>query len=182
MYSGHAISDRIRFNFSANLIQNLVVSKQVILSEIAKLFVPLGLLSPIIVIAKLILQDLWQLAIQWDESVPQDIHTPWIAFRTQINLNQLKISRCVKFNVNRGSARILRYQPTRVRRLHIPSHQAWSHHSKLLCSKSRVAPHKTISLPRLELWRAQSTRLESLWNSRNAQLIYDWIQRLHQTR
>jgi len=26
-------------------------------------------------IAKLILQDLWQLVIQWDKSVPQNIHT-----------------------------------------------------------------------------------------------------------
>jgi len=34
-----------------------------------------SLLGPIIVIAKLILQDLWQVAIQWDESIPQDIHT-----------------------------------------------------------------------------------------------------------
>jgi len=69
-----------------------VVSKRVILSEVAKLFDPLSLLGPVIVIAKLILQDLWQLAIQWDESVPQDIHTHWIALRTQMNnLNQLKI-------------------------------------------------------------------------------------------
>ena len=52
-----------------------VVSKRVILSEVARLFDPLGLLGPIIVIAKLILQDLWQLAIQWDESVLQDIYT-----------------------------------------------------------------------------------------------------------
>jgi len=44
------------------------LSKRIILSEVAKLFDPLGLLDPVIVIAKLILQDLWQLAIQWDES------------------------------------------------------------------------------------------------------------------
>ena len=41
-----------------------VVSKRIILSEVAKLFDPLSLLGPVIVIAKLILQDLWQLAIQ----------------------------------------------------------------------------------------------------------------------
>jgi len=52
-----------------------IVSKQIILSDVAKLFDPLGLLSPVIVITKFILQDLWQLVIQWDESVPQDIHT-----------------------------------------------------------------------------------------------------------
>jgi len=77
-----------------------VVSKRVILSEVAKLFDPLGLLGPVIVIAKLILQDLWQLAIQW-MAVLQDNHTRWIALRTQMsNLNQLKIPRCIKFNVH----------------------------------------------------------------------------------
>jgi len=74
MYSGHAIeSVPGYFNFSANLTEPHVVSKRVIFSEVAKLFDPLGLLGPVIVIAKLILQDLWQLAIQWDESIPQDI-------------------------------------------------------------------------------------------------------------
>jgi len=33
--------------------------------------------------------------------VPQDIHTRWIAFRTQMSdLNQLRIPRCVKLNNN----------------------------------------------------------------------------------
>jgi len=83
------------FQFLCKLdTESHVVSKRVILSEVAKLFDPLSLLDPVIVIAKLILRDLWQLAIQWDESVPQDIHTRWIAFRTQMsNLNQLKIPR-----------------------------------------------------------------------------------------
>jgi len=70
------------FQFLCKLdTESHVVSKRVILSEVAKLFDPLGLLGPVVVIVKLILQDLWQLAIQW-ESVPQDIHTRWIALRT----------------------------------------------------------------------------------------------------
>jgi len=60
------------------------VSKRVRLSEIVKLFDPLGLLDLIIVIAKLILQDLWQLAMR--RSVPMrrirssGYHTRWITF------------------------------------------------------------------------------------------------------
>jgi len=56
------------FQFLYNLdTEPHVVSKRVIFSEVARLFDPL---DPVIVIAKLILQDLWQLVIQWDESVP----------------------------------------------------------------------------------------------------------------
>jgi len=127
-----------------------VVSKRVILSEVAKLFDPLGLLGPVIVIAKLILQDLWQLTIQW-MAVLQDIHTRWIALRTQMsNLNQLKIPRCIKFNV---------HQPiVEVHGICDASHREFGaciylrtklglndHHSKLLCSKSRVAQNRFVT-------------------------------------
>jgi len=71
----NGISVRIHFNFFNLDSEPHVISKRVILSEVARLFDPLGLLGLVIVIAKLILQDLWQLTIQWDESVPQDIHS-----------------------------------------------------------------------------------------------------------
>jgi len=85
MYSGHAM-ESVPGYVSISLLDAgaHVVSKRVTLSEVAKLFDPLDLLDPVIVIAKLILQDLWQLIIQWNESVPQDIHTRWIAFRIQM--------------------------------------------------------------------------------------------------
>ena len=42
-----------------------------ILSSIVQLFDPLGLLGQIIIEVKLIMQELWKLHIDWDESVPQ---------------------------------------------------------------------------------------------------------------
>jgi len=147
MYSGHAM-ESVSGYVSISLQTWYRTSRYIktrVLSEVAKLFDFLGLLGRIIVIAKLILQDLWQLAIQWDESVPQDIHTQ-IAFRTQMgNLNQLKIPRCVKFNVHQpsGSARILRCQPTRVRSLHIPSHQARSQRPSLQVAVLKISCRAT---------------------------------------
>lgn len=53
--------DADAFRFSHHSFETPdIVTKQVILSEISKLFDPLGLLGPIIVVAKIILQDLWQ--------------------------------------------------------------------------------------------------------------------------
>ena len=153
------------FQFFCKLDTKPHVVLKVILSEVARLFDPLG---PVIVIAKLILQDLWQLAIQWDESVPQDIHTRWIAFRTQMsNLNQLKIPRCVKFNVHQPIVEVHGFCDANQRAfgacIYLRTKLGFNdHHSKLLCSKSRVASLKTVSLLRLELsaallalyWRA----------------------------
>jgi hypothetical protein len=51
------------------------VTKSSILSIIAQIFDPLGIIGAVIARAKIILQKLWSLKIGWDESVPQDIHS-----------------------------------------------------------------------------------------------------------
>ncbi|XP_036320401.1 uncharacterized protein LOC118734827 [Rhagoletis pomonella] len=50
------------------------VTKRMVLSIASSLFDPLGLLTPIIVIAKIILQEIWLLKLDWDESLPQNLH------------------------------------------------------------------------------------------------------------
>ena len=92
----------VRFQFLCKLdTEPHVVSKRVILSEIAKCSILWAFWVQSLWLQRSSCKILWQLAIQWDESVPQDIHTRWIAFRTQMsNSNQLKIPRCVKFNVH----------------------------------------------------------------------------------
>ncbi|XP_043588364.1 uncharacterized protein LOC122570306 [Bombus pyrosoma] len=50
------------------------ITKRIISSEIAKIYDPLGLLAPVIVRAKMLLQRLWTLKIDWDESLPADLH------------------------------------------------------------------------------------------------------------
>lgn len=134
-----------------------VISKRTILSEVSRLFDPLGLLGSVIVTAKLILQDLWRSGIQWDESVPQGIHTRWSTYKTQLDeLSQLEIPRFTNFNANRQAMQVHGFCDA--------SQQAYgacvyiramlddnSYRSTLLCSKSRIAPVKGISLPRLEL-------------------------------
>lgn len=79
------------------LEKNDAVSKRAILSEMSKLFDPLGLLGPAIVLAKLVLQDIWYAGIHWNETVSPDIVSRWTKFKSQLTyLNQLKIPRCVK--------------------------------------------------------------------------------------
>ena len=80
------------------------ITKRLILSEIAKLFDPLGLLGPVILYAKLIMQDLWQSKVTWDESVPSSIHYKWIHFCSRLELiNDITISRNVSLNQVKGT-------------------------------------------------------------------------------
>ncbi|XP_076383559.1 uncharacterized protein LOC143260822 [Megalopta genalis] len=136
--------------------QNQRVTKRTILSEIAQIFDPLGLISPIVIVAKLILQQLWQTQIGWDQSIPQNLHSQWLQYRQDIskvgamNISRCAISECLDDIELHGfsDASEKAYGACVYLRSRDLS-GSWV--TRLLCAKSRVAPLKTISLPRLEL-------------------------------
>jgi len=137
----------------------LKVSKRQILSEITQIFDPLGLLSPCIVLTKILLQKLWEGKLSWDESLPSALHTTWISFREQISeLNQLKVPRrvrtedCARLELhgfsdasqNAYGACVYVRSITNDKEIQV----------QLLCAKTRVAPLKVQTIPRLELCAA----------------------------
>ncbi|XP_076661119.1 uncharacterized protein LOC143364992 [Halictus rubicundus] len=136
--------------------QNQRITKRTILSEIAQIFDPLGLIGPIVIVAKIILQKLWQIQIGWDQSIPQDLHSQWLQYRQDISqVEAINISRCVISECLNGielhgfsDASERAYGACAYLRSRDRSGR-WV--TRLLCAKSRVAPLKTISLPRLEL-------------------------------
>lgn len=146
------------FRFSVNPEQpSPTITKRSILSELSKLFDPLGLLGPIIVVAKIILQNLWRSGLSWDESVPQNVHTRWLQFKLQLsNIDQLQIPRRVKYRAEAQFVQMHGYCDASERAygacVYVRTQTGPdSYVSHLLCSRSRVAPVKAISLPRLEL-------------------------------
>ncbi|XP_039303397.1 uncharacterized protein LOC120357307 [Solenopsis invicta] len=132
-------------------------TKRTMLSQICKLFDPLGLVGPIITLAKILMQKLWSLGLDWDESVPMSIYKEWHQLKSQLNLlNRLKIPRAIMTG-NTGTRIQLHgfcdasekaYGACVYIREQIASDKIGI---ALVCSKSRVAPMKTLSLPRLEL-------------------------------
>ena len=52
-------------------------TKRGILSTVSSLFDPLGFLSPFILPMKILLQELWRIGVQWDESIPEPLLTQW---------------------------------------------------------------------------------------------------------
>ncbi|XP_077282820.1 uncharacterized protein LOC143908865 [Temnothorax americanus] len=148
---------RDTFQVSHNIQEShRTISKRTILSGAARLFDPLGLLGPVIVIAKLILQDLWKSGSYWDESVPQDVHARWSRLEEQLSaLKQVQVPRCVKFTTDPQLIQIHGFcdasQQAYGACIYVRTKLGNSYRTELLCSKSRVAPLKAISLPRLEL-------------------------------
>ncbi|CAK9826235.1 hypothetical protein ANTRET_LOCUS4116, partial [Anthophora retusa] len=77
-------TDEIRYNIKSTK-GHPRPTKRTILSQIAQLFDPLGLLGPVIVRAKIIMQLLWKADLGWDESVPQSIHRMWLEFADELS-------------------------------------------------------------------------------------------------
>ena len=63
------------FTFSGIKIvcSELVVTKRIVLSCIARIFDPLGLISPFVMFCKILFQEIWLLGLNWDEELPIDI-------------------------------------------------------------------------------------------------------------
>ena len=53
-------------------------TKRDVLRESAKVYVPLGLLSPITIRTKIFIQELWEPGFKWDEPLPDDIQKQWL--------------------------------------------------------------------------------------------------------
>lgn len=55
-----------------------------ILSLIAKLCDPIGIISPIIIKAKILMQSLWTLCLDWDQTVPDHIRNAWEKYMSEL--------------------------------------------------------------------------------------------------
>lgn len=73
------------FFFSVKPLDKDHWTKQQVLSEIAKLFDPLGLLGPIVVLAKIIMQDLWRSGIGWNDELPPELMAQWKKLRNEFS-------------------------------------------------------------------------------------------------
>ncbi|XP_055527801.1 uncharacterized protein LOC129720363 [Wyeomyia smithii] len=97
-------SDVLRFDLGTHTIVE-PITKQSILSVIARLYDPLGLIAPIVVRAKVLMQHLWTLAIDWDEEVPVDVQfsSVWFWSDSMVVLHWLRMSphTCKTFVANR---------------------------------------------------------------------------------
>ncbi|GFV03737.1 RNA-directed DNA polymerase from mobile element jockey [Trichonephila clavipes] len=123
---------------------------------IAKLYDPLGFLGPVIAKAKVFLQELWQCKLDWDDVLPNSIANEWREFVTTLKcIEEVKINRFIMADNNvrivlQGFADASEVAYGAVVYLQCFLHNGAAKVS-ILASKSRVAPIRVISIPRLEL-------------------------------
>ncbi|KAL0839771.1 hypothetical protein ABMA28_016409 [Loxostege sticticalis] len=188
-------NDKLLFSSSPVTDQNTPnQTKRSILSKIAQIFDPLGLINPCLLQAKILLQKLWADNIAWDDTISPEFHKQWHDFLKYLPyLNNIQIPRHVicdspiKIEIHAFSdASIHAYSAC----IYIRSTSYnGSINVNLLVAKSRVAPFKkNITIPRLELCGAvlamrlakkvkSSLRLhidsESYWS--DSTIVLGWV-------
>ena len=156
--------DCIEFSFKklADRAREMKLTKRNLLSLLAGLFDPLGIISPMIVCMKILLQNLCCENRGWDEELEgnssRNFHE-WIADLSKIE--GISISRCIYERTKQevlecelhgfGDASSKAY--CAVVYLVYKTNEGTS--AKLLTSKSRVAPLKKVTIPHLELMPAR---------------------------
>ena len=150
-------------------IREKPLTKRGLLSIVSSVYDPLGFACPYSITAKKILQDLTRMKKAWDDPLPDAELERWLCWRGGLeSMEQVKISRCIQ-------------PPDFGQIMHIQLHHfsdasetaygvasyvrlvdtAGHVHCVLMMAKSRLAPLKQMTIPRLELTAAtMSVRLD----------------------
>ncbi|GFS51374.1 DUF1758 domain-containing protein [Trichonephila clavipes] len=117
--------DLLSVDIKVHESKNEILTKRKILSLVHKIFDPIGFTCPVTLIPKIMLQECWTLKVKWDSELPASIWQKFQKWKDQ--LDRLKAI-AVPRSENENSASC-----------------------QLVQARSRVAPLKSISIPRLEL-------------------------------
>lgn len=151
-----------KFIFDSKLEQEVTTkpTKRSLLSDISKLFDPLGWLTPLSITMKIMFQTVWLSNLSWDDILPNDIETKWTKLRRDLKeINTIEVNRWLG---------IRKDDKVQLHGFCDASNQAYAaviycrvskgenSTAVLVAAKAKVVPiNKTISTPRLELMGAQ---------------------------
>lgn len=159
------------FKFSIN-IQERPLTRRGILSTVSSFYDPLGILATVFFSAKRILQDLCRNWLGWDDVIPAAVAQEWIDWMKELRqLEGFSMRQCLK-PLNFGEATTAQlhhfadaseagYGTVTYLLLRNEHSQM---HSAFIMGKSRVAPLKPVTIPRMELTAAVvAARMDKLW-------------------
>ncbi|KAK9879018.1 hypothetical protein WA026_003831 [Henosepilachna vigintioctopunctata] len=145
------------FSFS-NLDITPTCTKRSILSCVARIFDPLGYLTPCIISLKILIQTLWCQGKSWDSNPGDDICNKFSKFRKEIHyFSELRIPRYFDSILNHRCDLIGfcdSSESAYCAVVYVRIYYENASKTFFVCAKSKVAPIKKLSIPRLELCAA----------------------------
>ncbi|UYV80338.1 hypothetical protein LAZ67_18002516 [Cordylochernes scorpioides] len=160
------------FTITVNSLKD-VYSKRQLLSDISRIYDPLGWLSPVIISFKILFQTLWKQDLDWDDPLSESLCSHWRRVKMDLAmLNHIKIPRYISCkglihslelhgfcDASESAYSSVVYMKSRFKSGHVQV--------TLIAAKTKVAPLKATSIPRLELCAALllSNLYDSIYSS-----------------
>ena len=135
--------------------EKLKPTKRTVLKVVSSAYDPLGFISPFLITAKILLQKLCKSQLGWDELLPEEMMTEWRSWVGGLqSLKYFTIPRCINLSpksdmelVGFCDASMSAYAAV----IYLRCSQGSEITSRLVMSRSRVAPMKAMTIARLEL-------------------------------
>ncbi|XP_063994835.1 uncharacterized protein LOC135172611 [Diachasmimorpha longicaudata] len=148
------------FRYKSRKFNAATITKRTVSSEIAQIFDPLGCIAPVVVQEKILLQELWKLKVNWDDPLPDEYKNRWRTFRGGLTkLDIVTVPRWIQLSSDTINIQIHGFADAStvamnavvyIRTRTINENPS----TTLVCAKTKVAPIKRMTIPRLELTAA----------------------------
>ena len=140
-------------------VRHRAPTKREALSAVMSIYDPLGLLSHYTIQAKIMLQNLWRLQITWDEGIPEEEAEQFDAWLQRLDeVAKLRLHRNYMITVPKEMQLHVMCDASEKAYAEVAYWRVTNHdgtvHTILIAAKSKVAPRRTQSIPRLELQAA----------------------------
>ena len=154
--------DKLSFKIKADTADAMIsksptvqfkLTKQNILSKLAAIFDPIGIGAAIIVKAKIALQELWQLGLDWDDDISHTAKEKWTRiFEDLAKLNFVKFDCCLTPPNVVGKPSIIVFCNASRLAFGAVAYIRWKRRDgkydvRFVAAKSRVAPLKELTIP-----------------------------------
>ena len=148
------------FEFKVNPPELTTFTKRSVLSQVARIYDPLGIAAAFLIRAKVEMQKLWLEGLKWDDELPPKFQVVWIQFFREMNdLNNITFERSLTPDSVIGLPVLCIFSDASIEAFGACAYIRWETDTntfvtRFITAKSRVAPLKSLTIPRLELQAA----------------------------
>lgn len=154
-------SDELTFHekFDAEVFdENGSPTKRNVLRVVMTIFDPLGLLGNLVIYAKILLQEIWRSGVGWDEPIQTaELQKWWQWVKVLKTVSTVRIPRCYPL-ASKSNLQLHIFADASIDAYAAAAYFRAEYYGQIICSlvasKTRVAPLKPISVPKMELMAA----------------------------
>ena len=159
-------TDELKFNVSFSKVPKEILNaerkptKREFLQVIMSVFDPLGLISPFTLKSRIIMQEIWRSGMNWDDKLRDEEHAGWLKWISKLSmLKECRVPRCYMTHTQEIKTQLQVFCDASLTAYAAAAYIRFEYSDgstrvTLIMAKSRVAPLKPLSVPRLELQAA----------------------------